>query len=458
MDVLLVNPANRLTDQITEHLGISSLKAFLGAKGFSADTLDMAIEGLSVSEAVQRILEDQPKILGISMLDDSKDNAFLLIKDVRRGGYDGAIVVGGYFPTFASKEILRDFPDIAYVVRGEGELTIAELAAELLKTENMDLSKIKGLSYRRDGTVVENEPRPLIHDLDILAPIDRKYAPQILAKGGCLRVYATRGCWGSCSFCDIVGMYGTSKGKVWRRRSVTNLVDEIEQLVQTYGTNHFIFNDEQFLIKGKKALPLVEELANEIARRKLDIEFDLMCRADTVSKPVMLKLKQAGLKDVFLGLESFDKNQLQRYNKKINVHRNIKAVIVLYRLKIDVIASVILADAYTTLGDLLVQFYVLFRMRNRYFNSKHCQISINKKLEIYRGSAVYHEYKSKGLLTKDHYLTGCDFKLKFWTDARLKLFTLEELIARLIKKPVLLLSEMILRFRYRIANLKSKVA
>jgi hypothetical protein len=97
-----------------------------------------------------------------------------------------------------------------------------------------------------------------------------------------------------------------------------------------------------------------------------------------------------------------------------------------------VIASVILADAYTSIYDLLRQFAVLFRLTRRYFNSRHCQISINKKLEIYRGSAVYKIYKQAGLLSRDDYLHGYDFKLKPLTALRLQLLKMEESIARFL--------------------------
>jgi hypothetical protein len=95
---------------------------------------------------------------------------------------------------------------------------------------------------------------------------------------------------------------------------------------------------------------------------------------------------------------------------------------------------VILADAETTLYDLLKQFSVLFRLTRRYFNSRKSQISVNKKIEIYRGSKIYHDYKTRDLLTKDDYLTGYDFRLKRSTDWRLKLLTAEETIGLLLFK------------------------
>jgi radical SAM superfamily enzyme YgiQ (UPF0313 family) len=270
----------------------------------------------------------------------------------------------------------------------------------------------------------------LISDLEILPPVDRKYAADCLRNKQPLRVYATRGCWGECSFCDIISLYGHSRGKQWRRRPVDKLADELGHLVETYKTSHFIFNDDQFLVKGKKSLEYVEEFATALEDKKLEITFDLMCRADTVTRPVMKRLKSVGLQRVFLGLESFDPKQLDRYQKGISVRQNLKALRLLKNEKIDVIASVILADAYTTLFDLLKQFAVLFQLTRRYFNSKECQISVNKKLEVYRGSKVYKEYSEKGLLTKNNYLEGYDFKLKPLTNWRLKMLTIEECTGR----------------------------
>jgi radical SAM superfamily enzyme YgiQ (UPF0313 family) len=439
MDLILVNPASQRNGSLNEHLGIMSLSSFIRSRGFTVSVMDMAIEALKVSVAAKQICQKKPAVLGISMLDATKEKGFALIAEVRRSGYKGKIVLGGYFPTFSAADILHDFPQVDYIVRGEGELTLYDLLEKLLKKNDKKLSEIAGLSYRESGQVFENPPRPLIADLDILPPVDRTYVRALLREGRPLRVFATRGCWGGCTFCDIVALYGSSPGKQWRRRSVSALIDELMQLVETYDTREFIFNDDQFLVKGKKALEYVEDFAAELEERRLDIRFDLMCRADTVSVPVMQRLKSVGLRRVFLGLESFDQRQLLRYNKGISVRQNLRALRILQRLEIDVIASVILADAYTTLYDLLKQFAVLFRLTRRYFNSRRCQISINKKLEVYRGGAVYQIYKQAGLLTRDDYLKGYDFKLKPLTAFRLNLLKLEEKIGRF----VLLLKEIL---------------
>jgi radical SAM superfamily enzyme YgiQ (UPF0313 family) len=447
MDILLVNPGKFRGQLPNEHLGILSLKSYVSSKGFEVEVLDMAIENLSVDSALPKILDLNPRVLGISMLDDTKSLGFSLIKELRAAGFRGKVILGGYFPTFSSADILQDFPEVDFIVRGEGELTLVELLDVLIADKDNKFIDILGLSFREKQGVIENPARPLIADLDILPPVDRKYATDCIQNNQPLRIYATRGCWGGCSFCDIISLYGHSRGKQWRRRPVEKLVNELCDLTETYQTAHFIFNDDQFLVKGKKSLEYVEEFARALEDKKMDITFDLMCRADTVTRPVIQRLQSVGLKRVFLGLESFDPKQLERYQKGISVRQNLRALRILKREKIDVIASVILADAYTTLFDLLKQFAVLFQLTRRYFNSKECQISVNKKLEVYRGSKVYKEYRDKGFLTKDNYLEGYDFKLKPLTNWRLKVLTMEERVGRGISQ-----SSKFLFARFRMIN------
>ncbi len=273
-----------------------------------------------------------------------------------------------------------------------------------------------------------NPPRPLIYDLDSLPMVDRKYADRLIKKTGHLRVYASRGCWGNCSFCDINSFYTSSPGKKWRSRSIAKFVDELEHLARTYRCTYFILNDDNFLTRGVHNRQRAEILAAELARRNLSVSFEMMCRVDSIDRQVLIHLKRSGLQRVFLGVESFDQDQLNRFGKGTTVRQNLKALITLKRLKIDCIVSVILADAYTRLRDLIKQYFVLFMVQKKYFNSKNCRISINERLELYRGSLSYRQYKQAGLLTSDHWYDGYDFRLKKLTAWRLKLARLENKI------------------------------
>jgi hypothetical protein len=209
----------------------------------------------------------------------------------------------------------------------------------------------------------------------------------------------------------------------------------LEQLVNTYHTDIFVFNDDQFLLPGKRSLERVEAFAGEIERRRLKIKFELMCRADVIVPRVMVRLQSVGLQRVFLGVESFEPGQLVFYNKGISWRQNIRAIIYLSKMKLDMVVSVILTNASTTLRDLIRQFIWLSEVKRRYFQGPNCMISVNHKLEVYRGSGVYHYYRKQGWLTRDHYLTGYTYRLKFFTNLRLQLFIWESRIGRLIFKP-----------------------
>jgi anaerobic magnesium-protoporphyrin IX monomethyl ester cyclase len=424
MDILLVNPGKMDNWYLTENLGLASLESFLSAKNIRTDSLDMCIENLSIRETIRKILHINPAAVGVSLLDSTQKTGLKIIRELRDCGYQGKIIVGGYFPTFAAKEILRDFPQIDFVVKGEGELTLLELVRKILKKTTVPYNRILGLSFRHKGTIIENPARPLIKNLDILPPPCRKYAAQVLQSGSHLRVYASRGCWGRCSFCEIIGFYGISSGKSWRHRSVNLFVDELEHLQKSYHTDYFIFNDDQFLVKGRHGLEYVEEFAGEIERRNLKIKFELMCRADTINRTIMLRLKSVGLQRIFLGIESFDQAQLQRYNKGISVRENIKAIITLRKLKINVIVSIILADAYTTVSDLFRQLYTLIRLRQKFSKGKQFQISINNQLELYRGSRLLQKYADAGLLLTNNYSSTYRYKLNILIAVRLLLLTM----------------------------------
>ena len=88
MDILIVNPGEIRHDYITEHLGIASLTAYVNSKGYSAEQLDMAIEEMSVLDGQRKVLEINPKMLGLSLLDDSKKKGIALIKAIRKAGYN----------------------------------------------------------------------------------------------------------------------------------------------------------------------------------------------------------------------------------------------------------------------------------------------------------------------------------------------------------------------------------
>ena len=80
----------------------------------------------------------------------------------------------GYYPTFAYKKILEDFPHIDSVTVGEPEFTALELAQHISQNRAPDEIHIPGLASRNNQGNVVFSPRPPVQDLDQLPYPDRQ--------------------------------------------------------------------------------------------------------------------------------------------------------------------------------------------------------------------------------------------------------------------------------------------
>ncbi|MBW2741970.1 MAG: cobalamin-dependent protein, partial [Deltaproteobacteria bacterium] len=69
-------------------------------------------------------------------------------------------VVGGQHFSAAAEESLNDFPEIDYIIRGEGEVTFVDLIRALETGKN--IGEIKGISFKHNKEIIHNPPRPLI--------------------------------------------------------------------------------------------------------------------------------------------------------------------------------------------------------------------------------------------------------------------------------------------------------
>ncbi len=131
---------------------------------------------------------------------------------------------------------------VDYIVKGDPDETVAELMVRPLK-------ETPGLTYRNEFGWVETTAKPFIKDLDSmpfpkweLLPYAQYQMPKssVHANVPFLPMWTSRGCPIGCHYCPYpVG----GEGEKWRRRSASNVVDEIEHLVNDLGIRYLIFRD-----------------------------------------------------------------------------------------------------------------------------------------------------------------------------------------------------------------------
>jgi anaerobic magnesium-protoporphyrin IX monomethyl ester cyclase len=233
---------------------------------------------------------------------------------------DIVTIAGGIHFSFTPDESLQQYPEIDYIVRGEGEQTVVELIRTLEKKGK--IQQVKGISYRKNKTIIHTPPRPLIENLDTLP-----YPAYHLVEKNLSRYHFTmmagrntpymilegaRGCEHQCSFCTQWNHWGSR----WRTKSAKRIADEIEFLNETYGGVFLWFADDHMNLR-KRGKQLYEELRTR--RCKDDVMLFFQARTDDVADnpEVINKLRQVGTYWIMCGLENDSEDTLKEYKKGI---------------------------------------------------------------------------------------------------------------------------------------------
>ncbi len=251
-------------------------------------------------EAIRRALvSEQPDLVGLSILHANRWGGIEVARIVKEVDPKIRTVFGGIGASLLWEHFLTHFPEIDFVVIGEGERSFANLVHRLKKEPAGSFYDIKGIAYRRGAKVVRTGAEPPIDNLDALPDPARYFNYQHLA--------LTRGCPGNCTFCG--------SPEFWQRKvrfhSAQNFVDRLERLYRR-GTRFFFFSDDTFTLKRQ----LVLDVCREIIRRDMSLNWAAISRVDTVDEQVLKWMRKAGCIQISYGVESADKDIRAFLNKK----------------------------------------------------------------------------------------------------------------------------------------------
>ena len=195
--------ANRMVPQ-----GLLSIAAYLIEQGHNVFVYDCLGPDVpfDLQKQAQAILTYQPQIIGFSATTSSFPDAADLAQKIKDQSPDAITVCGGVHVSALEGKLLQDYPAFDFLVTGEGEVTMSELAA------GFDPAEIKGLIWRRGSEVITNDPRPKISDLDSLPfpayeklkgfPGDYHLPLFSYVHTPGATMITSRGCVYQCSYCD----------------------------------------------------------------------------------------------------------------------------------------------------------------------------------------------------------------------------------------------------------------
>lgn len=317
--VLLIHPP-RLPSQpnrVTFPRGAAQIGSFLKAHGWPVCVVPLhfaAVADVTPPEVVRPILESvladfRPDVVGISCPYTICFHTCLeILQAVKRWREDLVTVIGGPHVTFTDAETI-EAPCIDFVVRGEGEWTLAALLAAL--EEGGDPAGVPGLTFQREGATVRTSNRPP-GDLTELPPIDfTLFPPEFLQR---CQIFGMihRGCKYRCTFCAEAAFWGDQ-----RSLPTLRLAGEIEELGTRYGARmQGIEDSAQWL-----GSPELRELGRRLGgvKHHLPPAFFLNLTVESLNpakRRFLREHRRAGIGSVWLGIENSSENVLAMMGKK----------------------------------------------------------------------------------------------------------------------------------------------
>ncbi len=398
MKVILLYPGVIVAADMTEKkfkevpnyhipLGILYLGQVLKNAGHDITLFDHFISKLSVNEVVEWIKKKDPDVLGFSVLSATFATANAIARKIKEWNPNLLIVYGGYLPTFCSREILKYCDYVDLIVRGEGEETFVDLLDSLEKRKS--LSGILGISYRKNGSIMENPDRPLIQDLDKIPFPDRKLLQRSYQfHGKITTIISTRGCPYRCRFCSC---WKFSRGK-WRLRSIENVIEEMSYL-QSEGYRELLFTDDCFNANPKRIL----KFARLIKKEKLDFDWHINGRINRSEAQLLRTMVKTGCKTIIYGIESANQRILDYYHKRTTPSMAITAVKNAKKSGIEYIgAGFIIGAPIETQEEVLNT--IKFGLKLQRYGLTALQFQL---LFLSPGTALYEQYQSMGYIDQE---------------------------------------------------------
>jgi radical SAM superfamily enzyme YgiQ (UPF0313 family) len=388
------------SNTVFEHLGIMYLQGTLKKAGYESNIFSTRFE--SEKHLYEKVRKGNYGLIGLSVMQIDAKRAMRIVRGLREIGYNGYIVMGGHWPNFHPQEILQHHPEVDFVLTGEADYAIVQLA-QALDHGALGLDKVSGLAYR-EGNAIKITPHFAVpDDLDLLPfPLRNQYTEYLRRNGNAVSISGSRGCFAHCTFCDIVTFHRKIKAKAYRARSNENICNEIESL----GLDRVEFVDDQFVDWGEAGKARAYAFADEVERRKLKFEFAALARVDTIDKDLFKRLRQVGLRRVLLGIEAASRDDLKVLGKHITPEQSRKAIQILDEVGIESYVSMIMVNPYSTFETVRQNLEFLVEV-SPYIHSDKASLSLNT-MQIFSGTPIWQRLKNEKRLTGDY--LGFDYK------------------------------------------------
>lgn len=293
-------------------LGIMSIAAVLEQNGIAVEIIDCYADPAPPEAVVEKILAKQPDIVGFSCTTSSFMEGYRVAELLKQRRPDIFTVVGGAHACTIGAPLLDSFPAIDYLVIGEGEQTMLELAQSGCR----NVEVIPGIACRKNGVGTLTVQRELIADLDclpfpayhLLPEFPKRYTLPLFSfpTAPNTSIISSRGCPYSCSYCDR-----SVFARGFRFNSPEYIIEHVAMLNRTYGIRHVFFYDDLFTFDRQR----VKRFCELKKQKQLRVTYNCIARLEHVDQELLALLKDSGCWQVNFGIESGDPDVVRKHRK-----------------------------------------------------------------------------------------------------------------------------------------------
>ena len=300
------------------------------------------IEEKLLQECLSLVESCKPDLVGISSWGSSLPFSIFLSNAIRQSLPNVPIILGGLVSERLAQRVLQLAPNIDMVVLGEGDQVILEIIKRLSAKKNLE--GILGTAYRNNGNIKVEPPRKSLPVTSwgktdystFIPPLKRPYY---------YTLEGSRGCQHNCVFCVV-------NGQPLRRKKPADLVQEIENLIQTEGVNQINFTDNLVPLEGS----WINNFCDLIIQKGLKVNWRHCARVDRLFFPTIRKMARAGCRTICLGVESISPHTLGFINKSPSISHYLsniaKNIGVIRDSGINLQVSTIIGFPYEGIGEM----------------------------------------------------------------------------------------------------------
>ncbi len=236
---------------IHSSLALRYLRAYCGDKPWDLKVREFTIND-SVHSIFGEIYKENPGIVAFSCYIWNITEILTLARRIKQVMNDVIIILGGPEVSYDAHTLMKRYPFIDYIVRGEGEAAFRELLEHILERMG-NVEDISGITYRTMGCVTGNRHREPMDDLSVI-PFPYTYDRDL--KNKIVYYEASRGCPFRCSYC----LSSTIKGV--RFFPVQRVKKDLVRLIEL-GVKQIKFVDRTFNCNTDFAREIFEFLIEE---------------------------------------------------------------------------------------------------------------------------------------------------------------------------------------------------